>query len=100
MFQYLFGYLHNILFFLEKEKMKNIFEFLEKEFPQFNDSKIKFNIAINICDLYFYTVKDKEMVEKYINQALQVSNTNLFSFNNINLLINLINKILIKLLNN
>ena len=94
MFQYLCGYLHNISFFLEKEKMKNIFEFLEKEFPQFNDSKIKFNIAINICDLYFYTVKDKEMVEKYINQALQVSNTNLFSFDNINLLINLINKIL------
>ena len=95
MFQYLIGYLQNFTKFLEKDKINIILETLDKDFANINDIKIQFNITINICDFYFFIIKDYETMKKYINDIFILLNKNLDCHENLELLIILINKILI-----
>ena len=95
MFHYLCGYLQSSTLILEKEKIKNLINFFENEFSSFNDTEIRFNININICDLYFFVLKGEENIENYVNKAFQIAESNLESVEHIKLLITLINKILI-----
>ena len=94
MFQYLNGYLQSSTNFLTEGKIKYIIDLLEIDYTNFNDSKIEFNFVINISDIYYFIIKDNKEIEKYINKAFQISNKNLESNENINLLIILINKML------
>ena len=94
LFQYLCGYMQSSMTFLEKEKIESIINLIKDDFHNFNNTKIKFNIAINILDLYFYILKDEKKVETYINQAFIISFKNLELSENIDLLIILINKLL------
>ena len=94
LFQYLCGYMQSSMTFLEKEKIESIINLIKDDFHNFNNTKIKFNIAINILDLYFYVLKDEKKVETYINQAFIISFKNLELSENIDLLIILINKLL------
>ena len=93
MLHYLIGYLPDFKIF-NKEKIRNILDSLIQEFSNIKNTKIEFNAAINICSLYFSILKDTENMEKLIDKSFQLVSKNLNSFENIYLLITLINKIL------
>ena len=93
MLLYLIGYLPDFKIF-NKEKIRNILDSLIQEFSNIKNTKIEFNAAINICSLYFSILKDTENMEKLIDKSFQLVSKNLNSFENIYLLITLINKIL------
>ena len=93
MLHYLIGYLPDFKIF-DKEKIRNILDSLIQEFSNIKNTKIEFNAAINICSLYFSILKDTENMEKLIDKSFQLVSKNLNSFENIYLLITLINKIL------
>ena len=94
MIQYLICYLQNFTLFFDKSKSKNILELIVKDFFNFNELKNYFKIAINLCDLLFYIIKDYENLEKYIIIIYNMLIKNPDSHENIYLLITLINKLL------
>ena len=94
LFLYLCGYLPYFTKIIDKEKYNKIIEIFENEIPNITDVKFKYEIIINIGDIYFLMYKNKEKVNQYINKALELIKNNLESIDNIRLLIKLINKII------
>ena len=93
LFLYLCGYLPYFTKIIDKEKYNKIIEIFENEIPNITDVKFKYEIIINIGDIYFLINKNKEKVNQYINKVLEIIKNNLESIDNIRLLIKLINKI-------
>ena len=95
MFEYMNGYLKNFIKFLSEEKIINLLDSFEKEFSNFNNSKFQFKMNINLCDSYMFILKDYSKVGKYLDIAYNIINKDKDSYENINLLIILINKVLL-----
>ena len=94
LFVYLCGYLPEFLNIINKEKMKNIIEELEKGVIDIKDMHIKFKAMLNICDLYFLIFKDNEKVQSCLNKNFLIAKNDLNSIDNIKILIIFVNRIL------
>lgn len=94
MIQYLLCYAQKFTLFFDKFKEKTILSLIENEFYDFNDLQNYFNIAINLCDFLYFIAKDYKNLEKYIIIIFQLLIKDLESYENVHLLINLINKLL------
>ena len=93
LFIYLCGYLPSFTYIFDKDKIQNIIEIFENEIKNFNDIKYRFDILLNISNLYFLIYKDKEKILYYLNKCFLIVKKDLKSNININLAIILINKI-------
>jgi hypothetical protein len=91
LFLNLCGYIPHFMKTIDVGTLIHIFE---NEIPNITDINFKYEILINICDIYFCVNKNREKFNDYLNKALDIIRNNIESIDNKRLLIKLINKIL------